>query len=211
MPSRKSDERGESSVGHLLNRMRSRIGKSRVAGSNKPSDRPLSDAEAAYLQLSVDAAASGQVFEYFPHLHMSLDRARKLDGLMPRKLPRDTGDTCHSYDVATGGTGATASSSNSEEAPVQAVAHSSGSSSKRPMEDTQGETPEQNEEAPARKYQRQEEEIEEPEEMVGSLMRMSAHIEKEVDVAEMYSPERVTAQAKKWGMRAGEAMDITTG
>ena len=101
--------------------------------------------------------------------------------------------------------------SSSEEAPVQGVRKRWKMNILRPMQDTQGETPEQNEEAPTRKYQRQKEEIQEPEDMGGSLMRMSAHIEKEDDVAEMYSPERVTAQAKKWGLRAGEAMDITTG
>ena len=31
------------------------------------------------------------------------------------------------------------------------------------------------------------------------------------DIAEVYSPPRVTEEAKKWGLHAGEAMDITTG
>ena len=32
-----------------------------------------------------------------------------------------------------------------------------------------------------------------------------------VDIAEVYSPPRVTARASKWGLQAGEAMDLTTG
>jgi hypothetical protein len=41
--------------------------------------------------------------------------------------------------------------------------------------------------------------------MVLSLRRIS------VDVAEMYSPPRVTTEAKKFGLSVGEAMDLTTG
>ena len=32
-----------------------------------------------------------------------------------------------------------------------------------------------------------------------------------VDVAEAFSPPRVTVQAKKFGLKAGEAWDLTTG
>ena len=32
-----------------------------------------------------------------------------------------------------------------------------------------------------------------------------------VDVCEVYSPPRVTAEAKKFGMEIGDAMDLTTG
>ena len=32
-----------------------------------------------------------------------------------------------------------------------------------------------------------------------------------VDVMEIYSPPRVTVQAKKYGLRSGEAMDLATG
>ena len=42
------------------------------------------------------------------------------------------------------------------------------------------------------------------------LMRLSAE-ECRVDVAEIYSPPRVTSEAKNYGLRTGEAMDITTG
>ena len=31
------------------------------------------------------------------------------------------------------------------------------------------------------------------------------------DVAELYSPPRVTAEAPRWGLKAGEAMDLLTG
>ena len=41
--------------------------------------------------------------------------------------------------------------------------------------------------------------------MIQSLRRIS------VDIAEMYSPPRVTAEAKKFGMQVGEAMDFATG
>ena len=34
---------------------------------------------------------------------------------------------------------------------------------------------------------------------------------KKVDVMEIYSPPRVTVQAKKFGLRSGEAMDLATG
>ena len=34
---------------------------------------------------------------------------------------------------------------------------------------------------------------------------------KSIDVAEIYSPPRVTREAKKWGLEAGDAMDLTTG
>ncbi len=34
---------------------------------------------------------------------------------------------------------------------------------------------------------------------------------KSIDVAEVYSPRRVTAEAKKWGLRPGDAMDLTNG
>ena len=32
-----------------------------------------------------------------------------------------------------------------------------------------------------------------------------------VDVAEVYSPQRATAEASKMGLKAGEAFDIVTG
>lgn len=32
-----------------------------------------------------------------------------------------------------------------------------------------------------------------------------------VDVAELFSPPRVTAEARHWGFRTGEAMYLTTG
>ena len=32
-----------------------------------------------------------------------------------------------------------------------------------------------------------------------------------VDIMEVYSPPRVTVEAKKFGLRAGEAMDLVTG
>ena len=32
-----------------------------------------------------------------------------------------------------------------------------------------------------------------------------------VSISEIYSPPRVTAEAKNWGLRPGEAMDLTTG
>ena len=41
--------------------------------------------------------------------------------------------------------------------------------------------------------------------IVNSLMRAS------VDIAEMYSPPRVTKEAAKFGLKVGEAMDLTTG
>ena len=34
---------------------------------------------------------------------------------------------------------------------------------------------------------------------------------KTIDVAEVFSPPRVTAEAEKWGLKAGDAMDLTTG
>ena len=34
---------------------------------------------------------------------------------------------------------------------------------------------------------------------------------KKVDVAEVYSPSRITAEARKFGMTVGKAMDLTTG
>ena len=33
----------------------------------------------------------------------------------------------------------------------------------------------------------------------------------QVDVIEMFSPPRITAEAQKWGFRTGEAMDLQTG
>ena len=42
-------------------------------------------------------------------------------------------------------------------------------------------------------------------ELTRLLMKLS------VDVAEMYSPPRVTKEGKKWGLEVGEAMDLLTG
>ena len=36
-------------------------------------------------------------------------------------------------------------------------------------------------------------------------------IEQTADIAEIYSPERVTAEAHKFGLRPGEALDLVTG
>ena len=33
----------------------------------------------------------------------------------------------------------------------------------------------------------------------------------EVEIMEMYSPPRATEEAKRWGRKSGEAMDLTTG
>ena len=46
-------------------------------------------------------------------------------------------------------------------------------------------------------------------ELVGALKRMQEELQK--DVAEIYSPPRVTNEAEKFGLRIGEAMDLTTG
>ena len=40
---------------------------------------------------------------------------------------------------------------------------------------------------------------------------MLEHRLKSVDVAEVFSPHRVTAQAEKFGLKAGDAWDLTTG
>lgn len=45
--------------------------------------------------------------------------------------------------------------------------------------------------------------------MTASLTEMLMKIS--VDVAEMYSPPRVTEEARKFGLNAGEAMDLVTG
>ena len=33
----------------------------------------------------------------------------------------------------------------------------------------------------------------------------------QVDMAEVFSPPRVTAEGRNWGFRVGEAIDLTTG
>ena len=38
-----------------------------------------------------------------------------------------------------------------------------------------------------------------------------AEMLKSIDIAEVYSPQGVAAEAKKWGLQAGDAMDLTTG
>ena len=70
--------------------------------------------------------------------------------------------------------------------------------------------------------QSQKEEEEEPEDkkrredikdfdtdLVGALKRMQEELRK--DVAEIYSPPRVTKEAESLGLKIGEAMDFTTG
>ena len=53
--------------------------------------------------------------------------------------------------------------------------------------------------------------------MLKVIKEMEKNIEKEikklmtVDVAEVYSPQRVTLEARKHGLKPGEAMDLTTG
>ena len=46
-------------------------------------------------------------------------------------------------------------------------------------------------------------------ELAGALKLMQEELQK--DVAEIYSPPRVTREAKEFGLRVGEAMDLTTG
>ena len=76
-------------------------------------------------------------------------------------------------------------------------------------EETQGvkregdDTAEERQTAMRRRLQEDEEMDPMNTEMVQSLMR--------VDVAEMYSPARVTEEAKRFKLQAGEAMDLTTG
>jgi hypothetical protein len=48
-------------------------------------------------------------------------------------------------------------------------------------------------------------------EMVKMLYRTSEAMGEQVEITEMYSPPRITEEAKKWGIKTGEAMDLTTG
>ena len=45
--------------------------------------------------------------------------------------------------------------------------------------------------------------------VIMALRKVSQKIEE--DLMEMYSPPRVTEEAKEWGRKPGEAMDLTTG
>ena len=49
------------------------------------------------------------------------------------------------------------------------------------------------------------------EEMPNPLTTEIIQVLRTIDICEVYSPKRVTAQARKYGLKSGEAMDLTTG
>ena len=59
-PQQRSDDPMERQMAQALKRLKARCGKPRVAGSSKPSDRQLSDAEETHFQNEL-AAASGSL------------------------------------------------------------------------------------------------------------------------------------------------------